>query len=72
MMGFYNPIRLKAFESIEVKEENVANQHFLSFSLNLSYICCLPWLSNWTSLKFCCLFNPLQDNKNRIETPFSL
>ena len=57
MMGFY-----KAFESIEEKEENIANRHFL-LSLDLSYICCLPWLSNWTSLKFCCLFNTLSDDK---------
>ena len=55
--------------------ENAANQHFLLFplcflsfpkqiSLCLSHLfCCLRMLSFWTSPKFCCLVNSLENNK---------
>ena len=58
-------LKKKAFENIVGKGENAGNQHFLLFPTTFStlskreimsatFVIC-KMLSNWSSLKFCCL-----------------
>ena len=68
--GILMILKNKSFEKIVGKGEIVSNQHFLLFqenflpvpkrsTCNIYFVVCIIMFSVWTSLKFCCFFNPL-------------